>query len=78
MYKGFGMINGEGKYKFMLSAVDGDLQGGDGIDKFRIKIWEVDDQDNELVIYDNQLGANEDEDPITQLGGGSISIKQTK
>jgi PKD repeat protein len=77
-YKGLGTINGEGEYKFMLMAIDGDLPGGDGLDKFRIKIWEEDDQGNETVIYDNQPGADEDIDPITELGGGSIVIHTAK
>jgi len=71
LYKGTGTLNGEGEYKFMLSAIDGDLQGGDGIDKFRIKIWH---KATEEVIYDNQLGEIEDAEPTTQLGGGSIVI----
>ena len=71
MYKGVGTINGEGNYAFMLSCVDGDLQGGDGIDRFRIKIW---DKDTDTVIYDNQMGEVEDAEPATALGGGSIVI----
>ena len=73
-----GTINGEGEYKFKIMAIDGDLQGGDGIDKFRIKIWEKDEQGNEVVIYDNQLGAGDDADPVTDLGGGSIVIQKAK
>ena len=71
MYKGVGTINGEREYKFMLSAIDGDLQGGDGIDMFRIKIW---DTVTGEVVYDNQLGASDDAEPTTSLGGGSIVI----
>ena len=41
-YKGTGTINGEGSYKFMLSAND------DSPDTFRIKIWG--DTGN---VYDN-------------------------
>jgi hypothetical protein len=70
-YKGTGTINGEGNYKFMLSAIDGNLNGGDGLDKFRIKIW---DAATGAVIYDNQLGVAEDNDPTTVIGGGSIII----
>jgi hypothetical protein len=75
MYKGVGTINGEGEYKFMLMAIDGDLQGGDGFDKFRIKIW---DAATGETIYDNQLGAEYDVDPTTVIGGGSIVIHNTK
>jgi PKD repeat protein len=70
-YKGTGTINGAGNYKFMLSAIDGNLNGGDGLDKFRIKIW---DAATGAVIYDNQLGVAEDNDPTTTIGGGSIII----
>ena len=39
-YKGTGTINGGGNYGFMLTAIDGAISGGGGIDKFRIKIWD--------------------------------------
>jgi PKD repeat protein len=71
MYKGSGTINGSGDYAFRLTAIDGDLQGGDGIDKFRIKIW---NKTTNAVIYDNQLGGGDYDDPTTALGGGSITI----
>lgn len=45
--KGTGMINGEGKYMFLIWAGDGES------DTFRIKIWEEDGFGNETVIYDN-------------------------
>ena len=35
-YKGTGTINGSGNFRFMLTAVDGDQPGGDGVDKLRI------------------------------------------
>ena len=58
-FKGTGTINGEGEYKFMLWAGDGDP------DTFRIKIWyEVDD--TQIVVYDNGM-----DQPI---GGGSIVV----
>jgi hypothetical protein len=65
MYKGTGTINGAGEYGFMLSAIDGTP------DKFRIKIW---DKATDKVVYDNQLGAVEDAEPATELGGGSIVV----
>ena len=69
-YKGFGTINGSGNYRFMLTASDGDQYGGDGLDKFRIRIW----SDANGLIYDNQLNAPDSDDPTTVLGGGSIVI----
>jgi len=35
----------------MLTAIDGQVNGGGGVDKFRIKIW---DSATGQVIYDNQ------------------------
>jgi hypothetical protein len=71
MFKGTGTINGEGNYGFILSAIDGDLQDGDGVDKFRIMIW---DKVTEQLVYDNNLGAVDDADPTTALTHGSIKI----
>ena len=42
------------------------------VDLFRIKIWDKDDNDN--IIYDNNLGNEDDEDPTTEIGGGNIKI----
>ena len=58
-FKGSGTINGEGSYKFMLWAKDGDP------DTFRIKIWEEVDG-VEIVVYDNGFDQS--------LGGGSIVV----
>ncbi len=66
-FKGTGTINGEGDYKFMLWATDGDP---DNPDTFRIKIWEEDEDSNETVIYDN--GSNQ------PIGGGSIVVHTNK
>ena len=69
-YKGTGTINGDGNYRFMLTCIDGDQPGGDGVDKFRIRIW----SDTNGLVYDNQLNAPDSDDPTTALGGGSIVI----
>ena len=72
-FKGTGTINGAGSYKFLLSARDGQINGGGGVDKFRIKIW---DAATSTVVYDNVLGAPDDIDTAnpTAIGGGSIVI----
>jgi hypothetical protein len=70
-YKGTGTINGMGAYGFMLAAIDGSVQGGGGIDKFRIKIW---DKASSAIIYDNQLGQDDTAVPSTSVEGGSIVI----
>jgi len=72
-YKGTGTINGTGTYKFLLTAIDGQVTGGGGADKFRIKIW---DAVTGQVVYDNQTGATDDADPTTTLGGGAIQIQK--
>jgi hypothetical protein len=62
-FKGTGTINGEGDYKFMLWAGDGEP------DTFRIKIWE-ELVGVEIVYYDN--GAAQ------AIEGGSIVIHEAK
>jgi PKD repeat protein len=70
-YKGTGDINGVQGYKFVLTAYDGDVNGGGGVDKFRMKITK-----NGVVVYDNRVGASDDIDLAnpTAIGGGSIVI----
>jgi len=70
-YKGSGTVNNAGDYAFILTAIDGQVSGGGGVDKFRIKIW---DKANGAVIYDNQLGASDSADPTTAIGAGSIVL----
>jgi hypothetical protein len=72
-YKGEGTINQGGSYGFLLTAIDGDLPGGDGTDRFRIKIW---DKASGLVVYDNQMGAGDSVDPTTVLASGGVSIRK--
>jgi len=74
-FEGTGMINDEGEYGFMLTAIDGDRKGGDGLDRFRIKIWDMDK--NDLIIYDNEIGLDDEADPTTVLSGGEIVIHRT-
>ena len=57
-FKGWGSINGDDGYRFMLWA-------GDGPDTFRIKIW-WEDGEIENVVYDNGMDQ--------EIGGGSIVI----
>jgi hypothetical protein len=79
MFKGRGTINGAGDYGFLLSAVDSELTPSTDVDLFRIKIWDVDNDD--AIIYDNQvacLDAGDDADPCTAIGGGSIVIHKPK
>jgi probable HAF family extracellular repeat protein len=70
-YKGVGRINGAGDYGFMLTSEDGNLTGGDGRDRVRIRIW---DRVTGNVVYDNQSGDADDANAATVIGGGSIVI----
>jgi len=72
-YKGSGTINGSGNYGFMLTAVDGQVNGGGNIDRFRIKIW---DKNTNEVIYDNQMGESDDTNATDAIEAGSIVIHQ--
>jgi hypothetical protein len=74
-YKGAGTINGLGDYGVLLTAIDGQVNGGGDVDRFRIKIW---DRTSEAVVYDNQMGDAEDGDAATELGGGAIVIHSDK
>ena len=74
-YKGTGTINGAGNYNFMLTARDGDISGGGGVDGIRMKIT---DSTGSVVYYDNKAATATD-DTMTSgntqnLGGGSIVI----
>jgi hypothetical protein len=61
-------------YKFILTAYDGDVNGGGGVDRFRMKI--IRSSDN-VVVYDNRMGDPDDIDNIPMaLGGGSINIQK--
>lgn len=73
--KGTGTINGEGDYGFMLSAIDAELTSSTDADLFRIKIW---DNNNDEVVYDNQMGDADDAELTTEVQGGSIKIHKGK
>jgi len=72
-YKGSGTVNGAGDYGFLLTATDGNVNGGGGVDKFRIKVWSK--APGGGVVYDNSPGFDDiDTSGQTALGGGSIVI----
>jgi len=73
-FRGWGTINGQGRYAFLVKAIDGALLGKARVDRFRIQIWE---ESSGSVVYDNQPGAEDMADLATDgtlLGGGSIVI----
>ena len=72
IYKGTGTINGDGNYGFMLFAIDEKLTPSTDVDMFRIKIWDI--NNNDAVVYDNEISEDEDAPPTTPIIGGSIVI----
>jgi len=72
-YQGAGTINARGDFGFVLTAIDGRLPGGGGVDKFRIKVWDKATGD---IVYDNQMGASNTADPTSDVVGGSIVIRK--
>ena len=73
-FKGTGTVNGSGNYGFMLTATDGSMPGGGGVDKFRIKVWDI--NNGGAIVYDNAYGSSDDIDAANPqaLSGGSIVI----
>jgi hypothetical protein len=74
-YKGTGTVNGVSGYSFILTATDGQVNGGGGVDKFRIKIWNAGG-----VVYDNVMSVSDkiDEANPQAIGGGNIIIQSNK
>ena len=72
-YKGTGTINGVDGYRFILTAYDGNVSGGGGVDKFRMKILL-----GTKVVYDNVWAAPDDVDSANPMAiaGGSINIQK--
>ncbi len=74
-YKGTGQVNGQGEYQFLLTTTDGQVSGGGGVDKFRLKVW---NSATGEVVYDNVAGASDaltDANPQA-IAGGSIVIRK--
>ena len=80
-FKGSGSLNGTSGYQFMLTAVDGQVAGGNATDRFRIKITHYDDATKQdVLVYDNQLESSTDGSLLegTAIGGGNIVIHAAK
>ena len=72
-FKGFGKLNGEAGYNFILTVIDGQTTNGGGVDLFRIKIW---NKNSGAVVFDTQFGTSDGADPTTPIGDGSSIIIQ--
>jgi hypothetical protein len=80
-YKGFGTVNGSGKYGFLLTATDSAVKGGGTADAFRLKVWVINaDQTDGSVVYDNQVSGDTTDTatPATFISGGNIAIQSSK
>src|SRR5690606_19696386 len=66
-------VNGVGDYQFMVTVIDAEETANYSTDLFRIKIW-----NDQGVLYDNMLHAEDNADPTTVIGGGSIVIHKPK
>jgi subtilisin-like proprotein convertase family protein len=71
-FRGTGKVNGSGNYGFLLTGIDGSVAGGGGSDKFRIKIWDI--NNGNVVVYDNEISTPDSANPVTLLGGGNLVI----
>jgi len=70
---GQGKLNGDGPYNFILTMIDGQTEGGGGVDRIRLKVWhKVTGQ----VVYDTQPGASDAANPTTAVGTGSSIVLQ--
>jgi probable HAF family extracellular repeat protein len=80
-FKGTGWLNDVDGFKFLVTAIDGQIAGGGATDRFRIKIWRYDaNLKQDVMVYDNQLSSTA-EGTLTEgtaIGGGVITIHASK
>ena len=69
--RGTGRVDGAGSYGFQITATDGQDGDASAADRLRIRIW---DGVTGRVVYDSQPGEPDGADPLTGLGGGSITV----
>jgi hypothetical protein len=74
-FKGLGkMTNGlveQSGLAFILTVIDGQLSGGSGVDKIRMKIY---NKNTGQVYYDNQSGSSDADNPVTSITEGTIVV----
>jgi hypothetical protein len=69
-FRGTGSVNGVDGYRFTVTVIDCDLIIEGGSDRFRMRIWAP----GGGLVYDNQMGAADGDDPSTAITQGSIVI----
>jgi hypothetical protein len=69
-FKGEGTINGASGFCFMLTGIDGSVNGGGDVNRLRLKVWTCSD---DKVVFDNLMGAGDDAEP-TAISRGNIII----
>lgn len=77
-FKGKGILDVGGDVEevgFFIVAIDSDLSVAEEEDRFRIKLWEL-ETGNDDVLYDNQPGEDDDSDAATSLTSGKVVIKK--
>jgi hypothetical protein len=73
-FKGFGKLNDDASYNFMLTAIDGQLMNPIGPDRIHMRIW---NKNTGAVVYDNQLNPDPSELTSTPVGDGSNIVITT-
>lgn len=56
--------------RFTVTVIDGDQISKGQVDRFRMRIWAPEGG----LVYDNQMGAADGDDPTTAITQGSIVI----
>jgi CSLREA domain-containing protein len=72
-FNGAGSVNGVSGFDFIVTGLDGKIQGKKIPDKLRIRIW---NHSTGQVVYDSQLNGPVNAPPTVALGGGEVSIKK--
>lgn len=78
-YTGVGTLNGRARYGYLVVAIDGALRATDRLDRFRIRIWDLDQPlpgGGHVVVYDNQRAAAETSNAATPVASGKIQIRR--
>lgn len=69
---GVGTLDGEGGYGFQVTALDSDAGGGEEIERFRLRIWEL---ESGKTVYESQPNADDDPEAAAPIDGGAIVVQ---